>query len=323
MTVRKLAVIVIGRNEGERLAKCLMSVIAIGTPVLYVDSGSTDGSVAMARGAGIDVVELDTGIPFTAARARKEGFERVLRLVPDLSYVQFVDGDCEVVAGFIEKAMAFLDTHHDVAVVCGRLRERYPQRSIYNRICDIEWDAPVGDTDACGGNALMRVDAVESVGGYRADLTTGEEPELCGRLRAAGWRVWRLDAEMVLHDAAMVRFGQWWWRAVRSGYGNAQHAYLFGTLSRRWESLRAWLWGVWLPFACLALGVALGPLGWAAWLIYPLQWLRQTLRNPGPLGERALLALFQLGSRFPECWGQIRFMHERFLGRQRRLIEYK
>jgi hypothetical protein len=277
----------------------------------------------MARGTGIDVVELDSGIPFTAARARKEGFERVLRLVPDLSYVQFVDGDCEVLTGFTEKAIAFLDSHRDVAVVCGRLRERHPHRSIYNRVCDIEWNAPAGETDVCGGNALMRVDAVERVGGYRADLIAGEEPELCTRLRAAGWRVWRLDVEMVLHDAAMIRFGQWWWRAVRSGYGNAQHAHLFGTVSRRWEWLRAWLWGVWLPVACLALGVAFGPWGWTSWLIYPLQWLRQTLRNSGPLSQRALLALFQLASRFPECWGQIRFMRERFLGRQRRLIEYK
>ncbi len=323
VTVRKVAVVAIGRNEGERLAKCLASVIAVGAPVVYVDSGSRDGSVATARGAGIDVVELDGGIPYTAARARNEGFERVRRLTPDLSYVQFVDGDCEIIAGWIEKAVAFLDAHREVAVVCGRLRERYPRRSIYNRLCDIEWDTPVGETDACGGNALMRVDAFERVGAYRADLAAGEEPELCARLRAAGWRVWRLDVEMARHDAAMMRFSQWWWRAVRTGYGVAQHAYLFGTPSLRWGALRAWLWGVWLPLACLVFGVVLGPWGWASWLIYPLQFLRQTLRNRGPLSRRAFLALFQLVSRFAECWGQIKFMCERLLDRQARLIEYK
>ncbi|WFU38834.1 glycosyltransferase family A protein [Bradyrhizobium sp. CB82] len=323
VTGGKVAVVAIGRNEGDRLAQCLGSVMAIGTPAVYVDSGSTDSSVALARGAGIDVVELDGRIPFTAARARNEGFEHLRQLAPDLSYIQFVDGDCEIVAGWIEKAVAFLDSHRDVAVVCGRLRERYPERSIYNRVCDIEWDRPVGETHACGGNALMRVDAFERAGRYRADLTSGEEPELCKRLRATGWRVWRLDAEMALHDAAMMRFGQWWWRAVRTGYGFAQHAYLFRTPSQRWGCLRAWLWGVWLPLACLAFGVVLGPWGWASWLIYPLRWLRQTLRTPGPLSRRSLSALFQLVSAFPESWGQVKFMHERFLGRQARLIEYK
>jgi GT2 family glycosyltransferase len=320
---RKVAVVAIGRNEGDRLASCLKSVIALRSVAVYVDSGSTDGSVALARTAGVDVVELDPAIPFSAARARNEGFERVRQLAPDASYVQFIDGDCEIVAGWVEKAAIFLDRHRDVAVVCGRRRERYPRRSVYNRLCDIEWDTPVGETEACGGDALMRIDAFERIGGYRAGLIAGEEPELCSRLRAVGWRVWRLDVDMVLHDAAMMRFGQWWWRAVRSGYGYAQHAYLFGTPIQCWRERRAWLWGVWLPLACMASGIVLGPWGWAAWLIYPLQWLRQIIRNPGTPSERGLVALFQLLSRFPETWGVIRFARERFQGRPAGLVEYK
>jgi hypothetical protein len=128
---------------------------------------------------------------------------------------------------------------------------------------------------------------------------------------------------MTLHDAAMIRFDQWWWRTVRSGYGYAQGAHLLGTPSHRWGSRRTWLWSVWIPLTCLAFGVVLGPWGWAAWLIYPLQYLRQVLRGPGPLSRRALMALFQLLSRFPETWGQIRFLRERLLGRQARIVEYK
>ena len=322
----KIGVVAIGRNEGERLGRCLQSVKQRAALVVYVDSGSTDDSLLLARSAGSEVVELDTRIPFTAARARNEGFERMRHLVPDLRYVQFVDGDCEVVANWLEKSAVFLDTNRNVAVVCGRRRERDPGRSIYNSLCDIEWDTPVGEAKACGGDALMRTDAFEQAGGYRTDLIAGEEPELCVRLRAAGWRVWRLDTEMTLHDAAMTRFSQWWRRTVRNGYAFAQGAYLHGASPERhyvWESLRAWLWGVLLPLGCLLSGLAFGTWGWAAWLIYPLQLLRQTLRNPGSLRQRALLALFQLLGRFPEGWGQIKFMRDLLLGRRAHLIEYK
>ena len=212
-----VVVIVIGRNEGERLDKCLRSVVGLAPHRLFTWTPVPRTVRCQRRDArAVDVIELDARIPFTAARARNEGFERVRQLQPDLRYVQFVDGDCEVVAGWIEKAVAFLDAHRDVAVVCGRRRERNPAQSIYNRLCDIEWDTPIGEAKGCGGDALMRADAFEQVGGFRADVIAGEDTELCVRLRAAGWRIWRLDAEMTVHDAAMTRFGQWWRRAIRA-----------------------------------------------------------------------------------------------------------
>lgn len=318
--------VVIGRNEGERLRGCISSIVPRVAISVYVDSGSIDNSVALARSAGCEVVVLDKRIPFTAARARNEGFARIFRLAPNLRYVQFADGDCEVVPGWIETATAFLDAHPDVGVVCGRRRERYPSRSIYNMLCDIEWDTPIGEARECGGDALMRVDAFEQVGRYRADLIAGEEPELCVRLRTAGWRIWRLDAEMTLHDAAMRHFGQWWRRMLRSGYSFAQGAYLHGAPPERhrvWESQRAWLWGVWFPLVCLATSLFFHPWGWTLWLIYPMQVLRQIVRNSGPPDRRVRQALFQVLARFPEGWAQLKFLYDRLVGRQARLIEYK
>jgi GT2 family glycosyltransferase len=295
--------------------------------VVYVDSGSTDGSALWARNHGADVIELDLKIPFTAARARNAGFKHLKKATRDqIAYVQFVDGDCELQAGWIERAVCFLSSHQEVAVVCGRRRERHPENSIYNWLCDKEWEGPIGEVRACGGDAMMQASAFESVGGFRDDLIAGEEPDLCVRLRATGWYIWRLDVEMTLHDAAMARFTQWWRRAVRSGYAFAQGAYLHGSPPERhwvWETRRAWLWGIWLPVACLAVGLAFTPWGLAVWLIFPVQVLRQTLRNSGPLRERVALALFQLLARFAESCGQIEFMRDRLLGRQARLIEYK
>jgi len=321
-----VGVVAIGRNEGERLTKCLESLVETVQWIVYVDSGSTDGSVERARALGVEVIVLDARIPFTAARARNEGFRRMRELAPRLAYVQFVDADCEVVAGWLETAVGFLDTHTDLAVVSGRLRERHPERSIYNMLCDIEWDTPVGEAKACGGIALVRVDAFERVDGFRADLIAGEEPELCFRLRAGGWRVWRLEQEMALHDAAMTRFVQWWKRTKRAGYAFAEGAALHGRSQERYsvrESHSAWLWALGVPFftlVCLAFAGLAGLLALAA---YPLQVIRLAVRGDRSPRENWLRAAFLVLGKFPEMLGQLEFLTHRRFGEQSRVIEYK
>lgn len=318
-------VVAIGRNEGERLKRCLSSAQQAET-IVYVDSGSSDGSVDWARERGIDVVELDTAAGFTAARARNAGFRRLKELSPGLRLVQFVDGDCELAEGWLASAVAFLQRQEDAAAVFGRRRERHPERSIYNRICDAEWDVPLGQVRACGGDVMMRVAAFEQVGGYRDDFIAGEEPELCVRLRAAGWTIWRIAAEMTRHDAAMTRFGQWWRRNVRSGYAFALGRSAHGAPPERlwvWESRRAWLWGIWLPLAAALAVVAFGVLGLALLLIYPLQMLRRIPRQRGALRDRIELAGLELLGRFAEGLGQLRFAADRLFKGRSQIIEYK
>ncbi|WP_085615594.1 MULTISPECIES: glycosyltransferase family 2 protein [unclassified Pseudomonas] len=321
-----VGVVVIGRNEGQRLERCLISLQQGADKVMYVDSGSTDGSLHLARSLGVEVLALDLGTPFTAARARNEGFFALQRRLPSMQLVQFVDGDCEVDSGWLPAAQAFLDDHPDVAVVCGRRRERFPQRSVYNLLCDLEWDTPIGEAKACGGDALMRVDAFAAVGGFRPELIAGEEPELCVRLRAKGWKVWRLDAEMTLHDAAMTRFSQWWRRSLRAGHAYAEGAYLHGQPpERHWlrESRRAWLWGLGIPvvtvLACLLLG------GWSLLLllVYPLQAVRLARRGGKSVRENWLQAVFLVLGKFPEMLGQLKFLRHRIAAGKSTLIEYK
>ncbi|MGE8096683.1 glycosyltransferase family 2 protein [Pseudomonas fluorescens] len=321
-----IGVVVIGRNEGLRLERCLASLGGAAQKVIYVDSGSTDGSVQMARRLGVEVVELDMSIPFTAARARNEGFACVQRLLPAMRYVQFVDGDCEVVGGWLPRAQAFLDAQPEVAVVCGRRRERFPQRSIYNLLCDLEWDTPIGEAKACGGDALIRADAFAAVSGFRADLIAGEEPELCVRLRANGWKVWRLADEMTLHDAAMTRFGQWWRRTLRGGYAFAEGAFLHGAApEQHWqrESRRAWLWGLGVPLATMIASLMLGWFGLLLLLVYPLQVVRLARRGDRSARENWLQAFFLVLSKFPEMLGQVKFLLHRLGAGKTALIEYK
>lgn len=324
--VTGIGVVVIGRNEGLRLERCLASLEGVADKVVYVDSGSVDGSVHRARQRGVEVLALDMTQPFTAARARNEGFTRLQRVLPAMRYVQFVDGDCEVAAAWLPRAYAFLQSQPMVAVVCGRRRERFPQRSVYNLLCDLEWDTPVGEASACGGDALMRADAFAAVSGYRASLIAGEEPELCVRLRAAGWKIWRLAEEMTLHDAAMTRFGQWWQRSLRAGYAFAEGALLHGAApERHWlrESRRAWFWGLGVPLAIVALSAVLG--GWGLWLllIYPLQVARLARRGSRSTRENWLQAIFLVLGKFPEMLGQVKFLLNRFGAGKTVLIEYK
>ncbi|MHC8354595.1 glycosyltransferase family 2 protein [Pseudomonas sp. LB3P81] len=321
-----MGVVVIGRNEGLRLERCLASLVGAAEQVVYVDSGSTDDSVPMAKTLGVEVVELDMSIPFTAARARNEGFARLQYLLPAMRYVQFVDGDCEVVEGWLSRAQAFLEAWPEVAVVCGRRRERFPQRSIYNLLCDLEWDTPIGEAKACGGDALMRADAFAAASGFRADLIAGEEPELCVRLRANGWKVWRLAEEMTLHDAAMTRFGQWWRRTLRGGHAFAEGAFLHGAApEKHWlrESRRAWFWGLGVPLATVVAMLMLGWPGLLLLLVYPLQVVRLARRGGRSTRENWLLALFLVLGKFPEMLGQARFLLNRFGTGKSALIEYK
>jgi glycosyltransferase involved in cell wall biosynthesis len=321
-----VGVVVIGRNEGERLVRCLRSVAKDADLVVYVDSGSTDGSVAMARSLGVNVVELDMQIPFTAARARNEGFRSLVGLGPEVDYVQFVDGDCEVADGWLQEAQLFLDNHKDVAVACGRRRERYPERSVYNAMCDLEWDTPLGQAMSCGGDAMFRVVAFASVQGYRDDLIAGEEPELCFRLRSGGWTVWRLDEEMTRHDAAIYAFRQWWIRTIRSGHAYAEGAVLHGDSRERFrvrEVRSAWFWGALIPLATLIGAPLLGL--WALMLLaaYPLQIARIAMRSTRSSGMRWKHAFFLVLGKFPELLGQLKFLHNHFMQRRTTLIEYK
>lgn len=324
----RIGVVTIGRNEGERLRRCLQSLDPARLPIVYVDSGSSDGSAELARSLGVAVVDLDLSTPFTAARARNAGFERLLQIAPEIEFVQFVDGDCDVVTGWLEKGEAALVENAQIAIVCGRRCERHSESSIYNRLCDIEWDTPIGEAQACGGDALMRVAAFRQVGGFNPTLIAGEEPELCVRLRQNNWRIWRIDAEMTLHDAAMTRIGQWWKRAVRAGHAYAEGASLHGRSPQRHfvrERRRLLIWGALLPVVLLA-GVPFC-YGWSllGFLLYPIWMLRIAWKMRRRLRFRYALAwgISCMASKLPEFIGICRFYVRKLRGRKGTLIEYK
>ena len=321
-----VGVVIIGRNEGKRLIGCLESLSELIPHVVYVDSASTDNSLTEAKKRGVHVVSLDMTLPFTAARARNTGFDTISSLYPQIEFVQFVDGDCVVNHEWIQTATNFLINNPHVAVACGRRRESNPQSSIYNHMCDLEWNTPLGEAKACGGDALIRTNVFKSVGGFRNSLIAGEEPELCIRIRQAGYSVWRIDAEMTLHDAAMTKFGQWWKRTMRAGYAFAEGAYLHGNAPEyHWvaESKRAWVWGLILPIVIILMLIIKPIIGLILLLVYPLQLLRLTVKSKQKSFDAFIQAIFSILGKFAEAVGQIKFLLNRYFGQQSKIIEYK
>lgn len=317
----------IGRNEGQRLRRCLESATAQINEVVYVDSGSSDGSLELAAQLGARVVALDLTQPFTAARARNAGAAFAAEGTHHVRYIQFVDGDCELMNGWLAHAREFLESQPDVVAVCGRRRERFPELSVYNRLCDLEWDTPIGQAQAFGGDVMIRAAAFQKVCGYRSDLIAGEDPELAIRLRQAGGQVWRINVDMTLHDAAMTRFSQWWRRSVRAGYAYALGASIHGASpERHWvrESRRSLTWGFLIP----ALGLVGALMGYfyvafAVIFIFLIQWLRLFTQGRGDRRLRQAGATFLIVGKFAEFTGQIRFLWHRLVRQQSRLIEYK
>ncbi len=326
----KLGVIAIGRNEGERLRRCLESVVGRGLTIVYVDSNSVDGSVELARSMGICVVELDLSTPFTAARARNEGFGRLCQIDPQVCFVQFVDGDCEIAEGWLEKACQVLDENPTAGVVCGRRRERYPGGTVYNHLADLEWDSPVGEAKACGGDAMMRVEAVRKVGGYNPAIIAAEDDEICLRIRREGWKVLRIDAEMTLHDMAMTRFRQWWRRSTRTGHAYAEGSAMYGHTPERHfvrQTRSTFFWGIAIPLTAFG-------LAWWTWglslillsgylLLYRRTCHYYTVQRGWSRADAQLYAAWIVLAKLPQALGLIRYWLGRLSGKQSPVIEYR
>lgn len=330
MTQPALGMVIIGRNEGERLRKCLSSVLPQAKYVVYVDSNSTDGSIDLARTMGVDVVELDPTRPLSAARARNAGFEYLAKTYGHLKYIQFLDGDCEIADGWLQAAITNLETNPEIAIVCGRRRELHPDATIYNKLCDIEWNTPVGEATACGGDFMARLQAFQQVGGFNTTLIAGEEPEMCVRLRQNGWKIFRIDSDMSIHDADMHTFGQWWKRARRGGHAYAEGAWMHGlSPQRHWvrENIRNWVWGLLLPLTALLLAVPTGGLSLLLLLLYPATWLKTFYRTyrSGNLNfqDSVAYAYFCVLIKFPMVLGQLQFLLSKLQGKQTKLVEYK
>jgi hypothetical protein len=144
-------------------------------------------------------------------------------------------------------------------------------------------------------------------------------------LREKGWKIWRIDADMTQHDAAMTRFSQWWTRSVRSGYGCAQVTRLHrNSQFRLWKTAipSAIFWGNLLPAAIVLSGLT-HPFCFLLTLIYPLQACKIAVRTRATSIVGWAYSIFAVLAKFPQSQGIIRFYLRSSLGLTSELIEYK
>jgi GT2 family glycosyltransferase len=323
-----VAIVVIGRNEGDRLQLCLRSVVTMGATVVYVDSGSVDGSPERAASMGVPVWRLDPSRPFSAARARNEGFAWVTEHAPAATFVQFLDGDCELDQGWLTAGLAALIQREDVAIVCGHVHEQFPKATIYNQLCELEWDTKPGEIRSSGGRFIVRAEVFQAAGGFRADVIAAEDDEFCLRVRRLGWKILQVDAQMARHDAAIMRFSAWWRRARRTGHAYAQGAAMHGRSADRHfvrDCARVLLWALAIPLAALLLLPPTHGLSLLLLAVYPLQAVRiyfNGRKRGWSAGDAALYAVFALLSKFPALLGLLEYCWKCSRGYALTIIEY-
>jgi len=311
--VMRTAAVVIGRNEADKLSRALHSVLPVASPVVYVDSGSTDGSADIAAAMGVHVVRLSASKPFSVARARNEGFRHALAVSPDVEFVQFVDADSEMCPSWFEAAWAALEQDSRVAAAFGRLRERYPERSIFSRLYQAEFDAQFTQANACPGLSMVRTRALIETGGFIESMKGFEDTELSQTLRQTGWRVARVDAQMALHEARMGTYRQWWRRQIRSGFARGQERVLcraprVGSSVR--QSWSIWLWGLLVPLVTLVTAVKTHGASLLLLTVYLLMiWRirRRYLRLNPAFTSPGLYALSIMAGKVPEAIGLAQF----------------
>jgi Glycosyl transferase family 2 len=195
-----VSIIIKALNEEKRISATIESALAavaeVGGEVILADSYSTDRTIELAKRYPIRVVQL----------ANPE--ERCCGVGPQLGYqhshgqfVYILDGDMEMQGGFFSRAIDFMAQHPDVAGVGGRTVEQNTQSLEYisrgERVLD---HMKPGEVDRLDGGALYRRSAIEAAG-YFSDrnLHSYEEFDLALRLRALGWRLWRLPIDTAKH----------------------------------------------------------------------------------------------------------------------------
>ena len=324
----RLSVVVIGRNEGPRLQRCLSSIEMIELPpdeveVVYVDSGSTDGSVARAQEAGARVVEWPSDYA-TPGGARNRGWAAA-----SAQYVLFLDADCRLEPDFPREALTEFDDPK-VAIVFGIIRERKPDESIYTQVFEHDWVRPAvrGPMAYSAGVALVRSSALEASGGFDEKLMAAEEPELCRRLIAGGWIVLGIPAPMAVHELGIRTFRAYWIRLVRRGYGNAQAKDSLGSGHALVRELRRSGLAV-ASFAGAGLGLWLFPRADLLFMFMALVFVAVAAPASRALRRGAAVDLaFAYGCHrvfrlLPIAWGAGLQAWDRFAGTQRPTIRYK
>ena len=268
--VCRVSVIIKALNEQKRIVACVESALtavwAVGGEVVLADACSSDHTVALASNYPVRIVQLANPGERCCGAGPQLGFQYSVG-----EFVYILDGDMEMLLDFLPAALAFMKAHPDVAGVGGRVVEMNTRSLEYlARVERATGHMEAGEVDRLDMGGLYRRAAVEQTG-YLSDrnLHSYEEFNLAVRLRAKGWKLWRIDTDSVRHhghDAPPYSLLMRRWRSryicglgevVRAAWGEP-HLRLVLTGVRELRLYAAVL-GWWV----LLLSFLMAPLPWA------------------------------------------------------------
>ena len=208
ITPGTIGYVAIGRNEGERLVRCLSALKKLSHRVVYVDSASDDDSVQWANKNDIQCLELDMDRPFTAARARNEGFAALMAAYPDTDLVMFIDGDCEVDPEFPGKAAAkrwdYVRKGAPIIIEVGSRDMEAGAVSLIRR--DQLWDMETGKANF---QTPQRDDVAATIGATLEDIQTALFDEAAARRDANITRGVTSMDEVAAHYSTDAKYPGW------------------------------------------------------------------------------------------------------------------
>lgn len=196
----RLSIVLISKNQAWNIARLIESVTqesacASSVEIVLVDSASTDQTVKLADRYSITILRLWPDQRLTPAAGRYVGYKYTMG---DL--VLFLDGDMELHPGWLKKALQVVQDRHDIAAVTGqvidlpkvvRADDKPPQAK---QSMDAATEIPYAS-----GAAMYRRSVLKEVGTFNPHLYSDEEPDLCIRIRHAGYRVVRLQYPIAYH----------------------------------------------------------------------------------------------------------------------------
>jgi GT2 family glycosyltransferase len=199
-----VTVVIATRNRAEGLVRTLERLEALPErpPVIVVDNGSSDDSLATVRGRHPDVSVIELGRNLGAG-ARTIGVR-----ASSTPYVAFADDDSWWADGALDRAAEHLDLHPGIGLLAARIC--VGSDGGLDPVCKLMADSPLGTEPglpgpsvlgfvACG--AVVRRDAYLEVGGFSPVIFFfGEETVFAQDLAAAGWALVYTDDVVAHHD---------------------------------------------------------------------------------------------------------------------------
>jgi glycosyltransferase involved in cell wall biosynthesis len=312
--------VVIGYNESETLEECLNSakqakLDGLTWELLYVDGGSNDSSIDIAREIGVDHL-------LGGEKRRRAAENRNLGLFAARGrFVQFLDGDMVLSPDWPHAAVEFLESHEDFAAVCGNLNES--SHGTLFKALQIDW-VPREDTIRhCGGAAMYIRETVQKAGGFPTDVAYGEEPLLCWRLRNNhGKKIYQLNRPMARHNLGFHGIRDYWRRNVRCGQTYAEIASrCWRTSDPLWrkECIRNALWALTTLAAIFLLIIGnmwiKGGIIIVAIFVVGRKFVQTKLKGY-PLSVSILYAFHTYFSKLSIAWGECRWVMGRVFPRR-------